>query len=305
MEFLIDCDPGIDDSLALCYLFRQKDIHIAGISTVAGNISAAQAAENVLRLLKLTGREEEIPVCVGAEHPLYGKTDGFPVKIHGRNGVADLELPETDLRPVNLDVCDFLYKSACRCVEKPILITLGRLTNVAKTLRRYPDYPEKISRVVSMGGAVFTRGNITPEAEASIYGDPEAAEIAFSAPWDLTLVGLDVTMRTILSRTQIRNLAACNQNPAQGRLLCESLTYLSDFIRTKNPRMDGCPLHDPLAVLAVVEPQLVQTVSLPVAVDCSHDFTRGKVTPIPSSHPIRICTEVNAERAVRLLMNAF
>ena len=72
MDFLIDCDPGIDDSLALCYLLRRRDLQIAGISTVAGNTSAAQAAENVLRLLKLTGREGEISVCVGAEHPLYG-----------------------------------------------------------------------------------------------------------------------------------------------------------------------------------------------------------------------------------------
>ena len=76
MEFLIDCDPGIDDSLALCYLLCRKELRIAGISTVAGNTSAAQGAENVLRLLKLTGREREIPVCVGAEGMLCARADG-------------------------------------------------------------------------------------------------------------------------------------------------------------------------------------------------------------------------------------
>ena len=305
MEFLIDCDPGIDDSLALCYLLRRKELRIAGISTVAGNTSAAQGAENVLRLLKLTGREGEIPVCVGAEHPLCGKTERYPVMIHGHNGVADLELPESAQRPDNHDVCDFLYESACGCKEKPILITLGRLTNLADTLRRYPDFSEKISRVVTMGGAVFTHGNITSEAEANLYGDPEAAQTVFSAPWELTLVGLDVTIQTVLRREQIHSLAACDQNPELGRFLCESLTFLADFIRTKNPRMDGCPLHDPLAVLVAAEPALVKTVYLPVSVDCSHGPSRGKITPVPSGHPVRICTEVDADRAVRMLLSTF
>ena len=241
-------------------------------------------------------------MCCGAENPLVGTTTGYPVPIHGRNGLADLELPRSGQKPDGMDVCSFLYESACHHSGDVTLVTLGRFTNIAETILKYPDFPRHISRVVSMGGAVFTRGNITPAAEANLYGDPEAARIVCSAPWDLTLVGLDVTMQTILSREQIDSLATGCRNREMGSFLRKSLLHLSGFIHSRNPGMNGCPLHDPLAMLAAVDPTLIQTERIPVRVDCSQNPTRGQIAPAPEGNPVNVGREADTVRAIRMLL---
>lgn len=153
-KIFIDCDTGVDDSLAILFALLRPDIEVVGITTSAGNVSAKQGAENTLRILKLAGMEGRVPVCIGAEKPLVGECDGFPEFIHGKNGIGNVELPPSDQKPEAADACDFLYRAACRNEGELTLITLGRMTNIAMALRKYPDLYKKINSVVSMGGTI-------------------------------------------------------------------------------------------------------------------------------------------------------
>ena len=97
MKLFIDCDPGVDDSLAIMFALARPDVEIVGISTSVGNVTAKQGADNALRILKLAGKEGEIPVCVGAEAPLMGGELSFPDFIHGKNGIGDVAVSYTHL----------------------------------------------------------------------------------------------------------------------------------------------------------------------------------------------------------------
>ena len=138
-KLLIDCDPGVDDSVALLFALAREDAEIVGIATGTGNTSAAQGADNARRLLKLVGKDHEIPVCIGAEQPLVGEHGDFPAFIHGDNGLGNITLPESDAPFDERNVCDFLYEIASEHAGEVVLITLGRFTNIANTIKKYPD----------------------------------------------------------------------------------------------------------------------------------------------------------------------
>lgn len=312
MKIFIDCDPGVDDSIAILFALSRKDIDIVGISTSVGNVSAAQGAENALRLLKLAGREGQIPVCVGAQTPLNGSCDGYPEFIHGENGLGNIVLPETAQLPVDMDVCDFMYSKACENAGELVLVTLGRLTNVAKTLKKYPDYARKVKRVVSMGGTVYAPGNVSPVVEANIGGDPEAADIAVMADWDMTMVGLDVTAKTHLTRADVDRLLRCCAADKLDMVsfFSEELKYYMNGSRVQNYTMEYSPLHDPLAMIVAVDPSVVTMQKMVTRIECGGTYCRGKVVVDLREQPVEgkfvaHCLEVDSRRALNELFAAF
>lgn len=310
-KILIDCDTGVDDSIALLAALYHKNIEIVGISTGAGNVSAAQAAENTLCILKLAGKEGQIPVCVGAETAMDGTVEEFPVFIHGENGLGNVILPPSSQQPVSEDVRDFLYRLACE-QEDLILLTLGRFTNIANTLKKYPDFAKKIRRVVSMGGTVSAPGNVSPVAEANVAGDPEAADLVLQAPWQVTMVGLDVTLKTVLRKEDVKKAAAVCREECRPALayMEQALTYYMDGARRQNWMQDCCPLHDPLAMLTVMDPSLVRTQKRITRVETKGIYTRGMVVTDLREYPmegryIEHCMEVDAQRALNYLFAVF
>lgn len=312
MKMFIDCDPGVDDSIAILFALCRPDVEVVGISTSMGNCSAAQGAENTLRLIRLAGKEGQIPVCVGAEKPLVGDCMEYPDFIHGANGTGNVSLPATSQKPVDMDVCDFMYEAACKYAGELVLVTLGRYTNVANTLKKYPDYASKIKRVVSMGGAVYSHGNVQPQVEANIGGDPEAADIAMQADWDLTLVGLDVTLKTHLTRADIDKLTRCCAPDKQEmvRFISDELWYYMNGSRTQNYTMEYSPLHDPLAMVVAVDPSVVNTRKMVTRIETGGTYCRGKVVVDLREQPIEgqfvnHCLEVNDRKALNVLFAAF
>lgn len=196
----LDCDTGIDDSLALAYLLASPEIDLVGIGTVSGNVSAARAARNTLDLLSLAGRDD-IPVAAGAHHPRAGTFDGGVPHIHGHNGVGDIELPASSRSPVAEDAAQLLARLARQHEGRLQILTVGPTTNIAAALDLAPELPSLVSGVTVMGGAALAPGNLTPAAEANIGNDPEAAARLFAAPWDVTLVPLDVTLENTFEET--------------------------------------------------------------------------------------------------------
>ena len=312
MKLLIDCDTGVDDSIALLFALYRKDVEIIGISTGAGNVTARQGADNTLRILKLAGREGEIPVCIGAEEPLNGRSEEFPEFIHGKNGLGNVLLPPSEQKPEDMDVRDFLYQKACQQGGEAVLVTLGRMTNIAKTLKKYPDFCTKVKRVVGMGGSVNGFGNVGPAVEANIGGDPEAADLVFLASWPVTMVGLDVTLKTILHKEDVEMaLGYCREEcrPILSFIQQELIHYMKGA-RLQNWMRECCPLHDPLAMIAAVDPSIVMTQKRITRVECQGTYCRGMVVTDLREHPIsgryvEHCMQVDARRAVNELFAVF
>ena len=310
-KIIIDCDPGVDDSIAILYALNQKDTEILGISTGVGNCSAAQGAQNALDILKLAGRDTEIPVCIGSQKPLNGEPGEYPTWIHGKNGTANIELEHSDEKPVKQNVEDFLYEKACQAEGEAILVTLGRLTNVAKTIIKYPDFPKKIGRIVTMGGTLYAPGNVSPVCEANIQGDPEAADIVVQAEWEMTMVGLDVTLNTIINQEVVDTLEHFARKECKKQvnfIKGEMKLYLSSGMIYGLP--DRCPMHDPLAMIVVFDPSVVTTKKMVTRIELGGIYTRGQVIADRRGIPIegqfvRHCIGVDSQKALARLICAF
>ena len=191
-KIIIDCDPGIDDALALVYAHGHPGLALAGLTTVAGNVSLDKTTANALRIrdfLGVTG----VPVVAGSPGPLLRSAIDAR-DVHGESGLGQVQLPDPVSGPDPGHAADFIIEQVRAAPGEITLIAVGPLTNIALAVRRYPALTTEVSDFVIMGGS-SGRGNVTPAAEFNIAADPEAAAIVFGAGWTVTMVGLDVTLQ--------------------------------------------------------------------------------------------------------------
>lgn len=312
LKVILDVDTGIDDSIALLYAVKKPEIEIVGITTSCGNVDAQQAAENARRILDLADAPKEIPIVVGANRPLEGEWEGVVAAIHGDNGLGNVQLPASSRAILDVPVEDFLNDIAKKHQGELTLITLGRLTNIALTLEKYPEFARNIKNVVMMGGTVFHSGNVSPVAEANIEGDPLACDKVFTSGMDIMAVGLDVTTKTRLRRTDIEILMKqCREeNKPVVQYMYDALDYYFRGNYLQDGCLDNCPVHDPLAVVASVMPELVTLRSMKARVECKGDFCRGMIVTDRRHRTfdagyVRFAIDVNAEAAVEELLSVF
>ncbi|MEA5455161.1 nucleoside hydrolase [Sinomonas sp. JGH33] len=269
----LDCDTGIDDSLALAYLLAAPGADLVGVGTVSGNVAAALGAANTLDLLALAGRDD-IPVAVG-EHDFQAREfDGGAPHVHGANGVGGVELPRTTTAPVAESAPELLVRLARENAGDLRVVAIGPLTNLAAALRLEPRLPELVAEVTIMGGAALVPGNISPVAEANIGNDPEAAREVLAAPWSITLVPLDVTMEHLLEESHRQELLA-SERPLS-RALGEMLGYYYRFYEGVFGRPCSA-MHDPLAAAIAVGAVGLRTAPVVhVEVDATQGPGRGQ-----------------------------
>jgi purine nucleosidase len=241
--YYLDCDTGIDDAIALALLLATPGADLAGIGTVSGNTSAAQAARNTLGLLALAGRSD-IPVAVGAHHPLDGTFEAGAEVVHGDNGIGGVDLPPGPAGPVDGTAAELLIRLAREHPGELRVIATGPLTNLALALRAEPELTVLVKDVTVMGGAVRVPGNVTGDAEANIAGDPRAAAQVFGTSWPITLVPLDVTMnhRFDLADQQALLTGGSPLTTALGEMLTSYFDFYEGVLGVRET-----PLHDPLA----------------------------------------------------------
>ena len=269
----LDCDPGIDDSLAIAYLLNAPSSRLVGLGTVVGNTSAEQGARNAIDLLALAGRED-IPVAVGANRWLNRDFDGGVPHIHGDNGLGNVELPHSPAQPVAESAADLLIRLSHEHAGELVVVAVGPLTNIALALRQDPTLPERISSVTAMGGAALVPGNISAVAEANIGNDPEASQQVVAADWDLTLVPLDVTLENTLEEEDRRRLL--DSSDPLARTVGEILDFYFDFYVSLYGRRSSA-LHDPLAAaIAVGGIRPVNAPAVAVEVDTTDGPGRGQ-----------------------------
>ena len=267
---ILDVDPGHDDAVALMLACGHPDLDLLAVTTVAGNVPIEKTTRNALRVLALVGRHD-VPVGVGAsgplKRPLHTAED-----IHGESGLdGPEELPDADFGPDERGAVGLISETLRASREPVTLVPVGPLTNIALLLREHPDLKDRIARVSLMGGSIGL-GNTTPAAEFNIYVDPEAASEVFESGLPITMSGLDVTHLADVGPEERELLRATGR---VGGVVAGFLDYFAaNYENTFG--FDDPPLHDPVAVAAVLEPGLLKTRPMRVDVECESDLTRGE-----------------------------
>jgi len=300
---VLDTDGGIDDALAMLFLSGLRDARLEAIGTVAGNVDAAQAAENMLRLREACALPP-VTTAVGCQRPLIEPGDAV-AGFHGTDGLGDAGLPAAKGRPSGEHAVDQLLRLARASPGRYVLLTTGPLTNLATAVTIEPNLPGLLARVVVMGGSVAVAGNRAPVAEANIAHDPEAAAIVLGAGFDLTLVGLDVTMTTTLGPTDIARLESTSTVQAQ-----VASGILAHYLLAYEEQLGGrsCPLHDPLAAGIAADPSLVlDTWEIGASVELHGRHTRGTTVVDRrfggmAGGPTHIAKKVDGQRFVSQLL---
>lgn len=312
-RLLIDCDTGIDDSLALLYAMKCPDVKIEGIVTSRGNTTAAQAAENTLRLIALAKPGYDIPVCLGADASLDGTVSETVPHIHGKNGIGNVELPPSKQKTGGENGVDFIVNTLRNAPGEITLVTLARLTDIALALEKEPRLPKLVKNMVIMGGTLYHAGNVAPMSEANIAGDAEAADRVLTAGFPVTLVGLDVTVKTRLTAAHLDCLTrycAPENGPIAAYLNAAFKNVYFPFNRRQGFCLDCCPVHDPLAMLAAIDPTPFTFRKMRLRVECGGTFSRGRLTPDTREQPFdapftEIAVDVENERAVERILAVF
>ena len=296
MRVIVDCDPGHDDALALLLAAADPHLELLGVTTVAGNQTLDKTTRNALRMLALAG-VTGVPVAAGCDRPLAGPLT-VAEDIHGVSGLdgPDLDVPTAE--PVNVHAVELMRRLIMARPEPVTLIATGPLTNVALLLRTHPEVVPGLRRIVFMGGST-DRGNTTPYGEFNIVTDPEAADIVLRAGLPTTMIGLNVTHQAVATPEIIDGFRALGTR--LGTVCAELMTYFAATYRQVFG-FDHPPVHDPVAVAAVINPAVVRTVRAPVAVELAGTHTRG-ATVVDLNR--RTTRTPNADVAVGLDVDAF
>lgn len=264
---LLDCDPGLDDALALLLAHGDPDIELVGVTTVGGNVGLQHTTRNALQLREYL-RFPEVPVAAGAAEPLMREVRDA-AQVHGAGGLGSVVLPEATLQVSQTHAVDFIIETLRAAPSAVHLVATGPLTNIALALEREPAIARWAASFTIMGGS-YTRGNATVAAEFNIWADPEAAKIVFDADWRPTMIGLDLTLQAQASATVVGRLKQL------GTLADELIVPLATFYF--NPRMpdwDGQAVHDVCAVAYVARPDLFLAQPARVDIETRGEFTEG------------------------------
>ncbi|MDE2792246.1 MAG: nucleoside hydrolase [Paracoccaceae bacterium] len=297
-KIVIDTDPGIDDAMAILFACLHPELELVGLTTVFGNVTGDVAARNALVLVDIA--DQDIDVARGSDVPLVQDAKPYAWEFHGREGFGDLPPREPQGTISNLTAAEFLCETVNRNPGEVVFCAVGPLTNLADALALDPSIAEAVKSVVVMGGSLDAGGNVTPAAEANIWQDPHAANRVFSAPWDVTLVGLDVTHQVICSPADFAGLARAA--PTIGGFLDGAAQYYFEAERNRNG-MDGCYLHDPTAVIAVIRPSWFRHRRAAVAVVETGKRVGATVWADSAvRHPVSVCVGVEADNVRRCFL---
>lgn len=300
-RIVIDTDGGIDDALALLFALASPEASVEAITTVHGNVPVEVATSNVREVLDIAGRD--VTVAVGCARPLVSEPV-FAGHVHGADGLGGWTRTAPGFTmPASESAMETILRLARQFPGEMTLVTIGPLTNAANALRTDPAAFRALKRIVTMGGAVWERGNVTSTAEFNIYADPEAAREVIHGGVPITLVGLDVTHKVEFTRERLDDLLGSRTGLRSGflRCICEKMF---SFYRAHLGR-DVFFLHDPLAVAVALDATLVETCALHLDIETKGELTRGMTVPerrpwIRAPANVDVCTNVEADRFLRV-----
>lgn len=304
-KVIVDADPGIDDAMAIVFALRSPALDVLGITTGFGNAGIEEGTANALRLVELLGRD--VPVARGAARPLILPPAAPPAFVHGTDGLGNTATPPPTRQPIEASAAEFIVSTARRHPGEVTLLAVGRLTNLALALALEPRLPALVREVVLMGGSASVGGNVTPVAEANIWGDPHAADIVFGASWKVTMVGLDVTHRVRLGDDRLERMAARDQRV--GGFLYRISRFYKQFHDSIGVT-GGFYVHDPSAVAYLIDPGIfsadkarvrVVTEGIAMGQTIADSRMRAEGWDASKGRPeVTVCRGVDGDRLLRL-----
>lgn len=275
-QIIIDCDPGLDDAVALLTAFQATDVlEIIGVTTVAGNVRGELTLRNARTIRELAGVGREVPVAGGAPRPLL-RAPVTAEDFHGTTGLGGLDLPAPKLRAVRTHAVNFLIRALRATRDFPAtLVMTGPMTNAALALAMAPDIVRGLKEIVVMGGADSEGGNITPHAEFNVFADPHAAAAVFRSGVPVRVLNLDVTHQIRTSDAQIDRVRALGSRQA---VAAADLLAASNRLERK-AKGKASPLHDPSTILAILRPDLFEGRKAVVSVVTEEGERFGQTVP--------------------------
>ena len=300
-KVIIDVDTGIDDAIGILLAEKSGEADILGITTVNGNTSLEQATINTRKVTTLLGRDD-MKVVQGASRPLM-REPFFEVSVHGNDGIGGaLKDMEVEIRDEGF-APDFIIEQAKQHPGEITVILLAPLTNMALAIRKEPRLKEWLKELVIMGGAVDHPGNITATAEYNIYIDPEAAKIVFHSGIPITLVGLDVTANTLLTK---KDVEAIQPGSARDFVAESTVHYMNHYLKRNGH--EACSMHDPLAVGVALDRTLVKTEKYFVDVETKSELCDGQTVCDFKNYykkepNVDVCIQVDDARFIQKLVD--
>ena len=275
-RMIIDTDPGIDDAGALFWALAADEITIEAFTTVFGNVDVATATRNTRKILELTGHTD-LPIWKGAARPLIGEPN-YAEHIHRPGGLGYWEYPNpaSDAEP-GVTAARAMVDAVLAEPGEITIMALGPLTNVALAIQMEPEFARSARRIIYMGGAALTWGNVSPVASANIYNDPEAAHIVVQSGAPLTQVGLDVCRNFSLSTDHLATLWESG-SPA-GKALCAMIGYperQDDRDEMPEWKTEGMHLNDVPCIAYSINPDWFTVRHLHVDIELRGEHTRGQ-----------------------------
>lgn len=323
-KVILDCDPGngipgsdVDDGLAFGYLAAKPDeVDLLGITIVNGNTSTADGYRVGRTMTRIAGME--VPVIAGAVRAMAEDPDKWierRLRAEAPEGALDVwdgvEGPEDHELPANDDAAGFIIEQALANPGEVHLVAVGPLTNVAMALMRRPQLAQELASIHIMGGGFNAPGFLQ---ELNFAIDPEAADMVLGSGANIYLFPLDVTLVTNLRHV---DMDAWSTTDALAKYMVDTTRPWVSFQETYRNR-DGCPLHDPLAAVALLDPGVVGFEELLVAVDLAGAVTRSRAVcwdpagpklatglRLPTRKPIQVATTVDNDRLLAALQEAF
>jgi purine nucleosidase len=270
---IIDCDPGVDDAIAiLLALASSEELDLLGITCVAGNVPLAQTQANARRICELAGRTD-IRVFAGCERPIL-RPPYADKSSHGDSGLGAAQLPEPTMPLQTEHAVDFIIESCLDADDEGItLCPIGPLTNIALAIVKDTRIISKIREIVLMGGAALSPGNVTPVAEFNVFVDPHAAQIVFASGAKITMFGLDATYQALVTPERTASIEALST------AVSSNVVAMLDFYGRYNVEKfggPGGPLHDPCVIAYLINMNLFSGKAVAVTVEVASEMTMGQ-----------------------------
>lgn len=247
-KIIMDTDPGIDDAAALTMAINDPDLDLKLITTVAGNVTVDKTTANALKIVNFFGKNDQIPVAGGAVAPLI-KPFEDAARIHGESGMPGYDFGDDFGQPLAKTAVEAL-RDAIMAEDEVTLVPTGSYTNIALLFSQYPEVKSHIKQIVAMGGSI-SGGNMTSAAEFNVFTDPDAAKIMYNAGVPIVMVGLDVTLKALLTPASQEKLLEMGE---AGKMLHDLATHYND-----GDDQDGHPMHDVNTIFYLLHPEAFTT----------------------------------------------
>ena len=265
VPMILDCDTGVDDTMAILLACYAPEIELVGIGTIWGNVDLDTATQNTLNVLAMCGKPD-VPVARGASKPLNGDDVEYAYFVHGDDGQGNRGMKGKFGREINMSAAEFIVDSCRKRPGEIELVPVGPLTNIALALQLEPNLPKLVRGITIMGGTALAPGNVSPVAEANVWHDAEAADAVFRAKWPITMVGLDVTMKTLLTEEHFNRMRS---GGGVSKYMARIAEFYTEFNAKTSFGKSMATMHDAIAVgiaAGLAKPKVAPIVNVEVDV---------------------------------------